>query len=204
MYGWSVPAQRDFIRTWIRAKGATLDFEGWLDLLNSLYHGQSVEEKTITGMLLSRFPAFRQRLAVERLDQLEHWLGQLVGWKEVDSTCQSVFSVDDLNANWEGWQLLLRRLSADENINKRRAALVLLVLPVRGQEGHFFTLAIELLERLHHEKDKRISKAVSWLLREAASQHGEGVREFMSTHQASLPAFVIREVTTKLDTGKKR
>jgi 3-methyladenine DNA glycosylase AlkD len=203
-YHWPVPAQREFITSWIAKHRSELTFEGWINILDDLYHGESVEEKTIPGMLLARFPAYRRRLAVERLDLLDRWLGQLTGWKEIDSTCQSVFTADDLSANWEGWQAFLHRLNRDENINRRRASLALLVLPVRGTDERFFDLAVELLKPLHTERDKRISKAVSWLLRESVKRHSEGVRQFIDAHEATLPAFVIREVRTKLDTGKKR
>lgn len=203
-YGWSVPAQRAFITGWIARHRSELTFETWLQLLDALYHGESVEEKTIPGMLLTPFPQYRRQLGDQHLDVLDRWLDQLVGWKEIDSTCQSVFTADDLRANWDGWQTLLRQLSVAANVNKRRAALVLLVLPVRGTDERFFHLALELLERLHTERDKRISKAVSWLLRESIRQHREGVRQFVERHEAALPAFAVNEVRTKLDTGRKK
>lgn len=203
-YRWPVPVQRTFITDWAAKHRAELTFQGWLQILDDLYHGASVQEKTIPGMLLTRFPLYRRRLGIERLDMLNGWFDQLVGWKEIDSTCQSVFTVADLDANWDGWQKFLRRLNLDENVNKRRASLVLLVQPVRTDDKRFSALAFELLKPVHNERDKRISKAVSWLLREAVKQHADDVRQFIETHQETLPSSVTREVRTKLDTGKKR
>jgi hypothetical protein len=44
---------------------------------------------------------------------------------------------------------------------------------------------------------------VSWLLRESIKQHREAIKQYLDANRAVLPAFVVREVATKLETGKK-
>ena len=85
--------------------------------------------------------------------QLDKWLGCLEGWAEVDSTCQTVFNADDLLASWDDWSALLRSLAKDANINKQRAALVLLTAPIsQAEDARLLELALELIQQLQSER----------------------------------------------------
>ena len=64
-------------------------------------------------------------------------------------------------------------------------------------------IAFEHLERLASEKEPMIYKAVSWLLRSYASTEKKRVQEFLREHEPELHSSVLREVRTKLQTGKK-
>ena len=148
-----------------------------------------------------RFPKFRSQLPLSRLDS---WLGELEGWAEVDSTCQTVFSAADLLADWHGWEALLEALSLDDNVNKRRASLVLLTAPItKSADERILELSFRLIDRLKSEKDKRITKAVSWLLRKGIKQHRAAIADYLDANAESLPAIALRETRKKLATGKK-
>jgi len=197
----AVPKMRAYLKVWVDDNKDTLTYDDWVKLLDALYHGQSLEERIMTGMLLSHFGDFRRRLS---LSQLGVWLGQLDGWKEVDYTCQSVFVADEMLANWTAWDAFLCGLVRDDNVNKRRAGIVLLVRPVREHDDvRFVTLLLAQVELLKHEKDKRITKAISWGLREAVKHNHTLIQDYVDVNADTLPAIAVRETRKKLTTGKK-
>jgi 3-methyladenine DNA glycosylase AlkD len=186
---------RDFLSDFIAAHKSEL-------MLDALYAGQTVEEPILAGMLLAKLPAVRTGLP---FDVFERWLGQLQGWVEVDSTCQSAFGPKDLYARWEDWSALLRKLNADPNINKRRASLVLLIRTVReSADPRGLALALELVGNRKAERDKLITKAVSWVLRESVKRHASEIAAYLDGHGSELAPHIVREVRKKLETGKKR
>ena len=200
-YRVSVPTLREIVKSWTKDQGKSLTFDDWTATLDSLYHGESIEERSIAGMLLAQFKKHREKLS---LDTLDSWLDQLEGWKEVDSTCQSAFTARELLARWSEWDSYLERLTSDPNINKRRASLVLPVKPIRDSDDlRLWGRVATNVERLTHETDKLITKAISWVLREATKSNHVRVAEFVDDHAHALPALVIREVRKKLTTGKK-
>jgi 3-methyladenine DNA glycosylase AlkD len=199
-HGISVPAIRAFIREWT-ASHKQLPYDEFIATLTDLYNGESIEEKIFAATLLTKYTKLRQQLT---LSQLDSWLDQLVGWAEVDSTCQSTFTAKELTAKWSEWQPFLRKLSRDQNINKRRASIVLLNKSLReSDDPRFINLALELVDVLKSEKDKLITKAISWVLREGIKYHRATIEQYIEANRTILPKIALREVTTKLTTGKK-
>lgn len=199
-YGLTNAQHRQIILDFIKAHKA-LSFDDWLALIDALYQGESYEERCAPGTLFKRFPEFRRQLP---LSQLDRWLGELEGWAEVDSTCQTVFTAADLLADWPRWEAFLDALSRDSNVNKRRASLVLLTAPIaKSADERILQLSFRLIDRLKSEKDKRITKAVSWLLRKGIKQHRNAISDYLDANAESLPAIALRETRKKLATGKK-
>jgi 3-methyladenine DNA glycosylase AlkD len=58
--------------------------------------------------------------------------------------------------------------------------------------------------RLVADPHDLVQKAVSWALRELAKRDPASVRRFLATHGNALRPLVRREVTSKLETGRKR
>lgn len=199
-YGLKIEQSRAIVLDFIAAR-KDLSYEDWLALIDSLYHGESYEERCAPRTLFRKFPRYRRQLP---LAQLDAWLGCLNGWAEVDSTCQTVFSDKDLLADWSGWSAMLESLAGDANLNKRRAALVLLTAPVsQTDDARILDLSLELIDRLKGEKDGRITKAISWLLRKGIKQHREAIAAYIDANAPALPAIALRETRRKLATGKK-
>ena len=194
-------AQRRRILLDFIADHRDLAYDDWLSLIDSLYDGVSYEERCAPQTLFLKFTPYRRRLP---LTQLESWLGQLEGWAEVDSTCQTVFSAADMLADWDAWRPLLENLSQSDNINKRRASLVLLTAPIsQSDDERILRLSLRLITDLSGERDKLITKAVSWLLRKGIKLHGDAIAAYLEEHAESLPAIALRETRKKLLTGKK-
>jgi len=199
-YNVSVPDRRAIARRWLAANRTMTPAE-FLAVVESLFEGASHEEKTLAAILLGCHPAGRREA---RPDDVDRWLSLLNGWAEIDSLCQNVFTADQMLADWTGWKRLLEQLSRDANVNKRRAALVLLNSPVHyTDDARFRDLALVAIDRLTVERDILITKAVSWLLRSMITRHREAVEACLAEHGSSLPAIAIRETRTKLATGTK-
>lgn len=196
----SVPDQRTIARRWLAAN-KTMTPEAFLAVVDSLFEGESHEEKTLAAILLGAHPSGRRTARPEDVDR---WLGRLNGWAEIDSLCQNVFGDQEMTADWPGWKRLLEQLSRNANINKRRAALVLLNAPVHyTDDARFRDLALAFINRLKAERDILITKAVSWLLRSMITRHRAAVEACLAEHGPSLPAIAIRETRIKLATGTK-
>jgi 3-methyladenine DNA glycosylase AlkD len=196
----SAPEQRRIGRAWLAAHKSASDAEV-LAMATRLFNGQAYEEKTLAALLLQASARARRAATPAMVDG---WLDQLQGWAEIDSLCASVFGPDEMAAHWLAWRALIERLAGDANINRRRAALVLLCTPTRKSEDpRFRELAFEVVERLKHEKPILITKAVSWLLRSMVAQHPREVTAHLEANAASLPAIAMRETRVKLATGTK-
>jgi 3-methyladenine DNA glycosylase AlkD len=194
------PERRAIARAWVAPRRGR-DPAETLAVIDSLFAGDSHEEKTLPGFILALDRAARRLVQPSDLDR---WLGELNGWAEIDCLCQSVFTAQDMAADWPAWEALIERLAADENINKRRAALVLLNAPVRGSDDtRFRGLALQTLDRLKGERDILITKAVSWLLRTMTGRHRAAVEEYLAREADVLPKIAVRETRIKLATGTK-
>lgn len=172
-----------------------------LGVLSFLNQGRFGTEKTLGGMLLQFFPKLRAQVQPAQVDA---WLDNLRGWSQVDSLCQSVFTAEDLISNWERWREAIVKLSKDENINKRRASLVLLTAPVRqSSDKRFSCLAFSIINRLARERGVLVTKAVSWLLRDLIRYHRAEVIAYLEDKKSLLPKIAVRETRRKLATGRK-
>jgi len=173
----------------------------YIKLLDSLYFGETYDEINIAAKIIEFSSEFKKQFDINYLDI---WLENVHGWAETDTLCQMAFTDQDLLSNWSNWQKLIKKLSTDKNVNKRRASLVLLTKPVRlSADPRFSVLAFENIDKLKSETDILITKAVSWLLRALIKNHQQEVSQYLEKNRDSLPKIAVREVSTKLLTGKK-
>jgi 3-methyladenine DNA glycosylase AlkD len=199
-YWLPVPARRRIARDWLR-QHAALSPDEILAVVESLFGGESHEEKTLAALILGYSARAREHV---RPADVERWLAQLNGWAEIDSLCQSVFTAEELLARWRPWHAAIRKFSKHGSPTYRRAALVLLTGPVRSSDDpRFRELAFEVIERTQHERIILLTKAISWLLRSMVDHHGPAVRRYLAANAATLPKIALRETRTKLDTGRK-
>ena len=134
----------------------------------------------------------------------DQWLDHLVGWVEVDTLCTGDFLKADFHSKWPVWKVLIDKLSRDENINKRRASLVLFCSPLgHKQHNEMAGVALAIVDRLKSEKDVLITKAISWVLRTMLKLHREKVSTYVKEKGQTLPRIAFRETIAKLETGKK-
>jgi 3-methyladenine DNA glycosylase AlkD len=196
----SAPVLRKIAKDWMKehASLSTREFE---KLIGDLIQGESSTEKYMAGVLLDYSSAEQRKFNPESFDR---WLDHLTGWAEVDAVCSGRFTVLAIPEKPKPWKKLVTRLSKSKNINKRRASLVFLCGPVRTwTDVELAELALANVEKLKHEKEILITKAISWLLRSMVKQHKKLVQQYVQKNQKSLPAIAVRETLTKLKTGRK-
>jgi 3-methyladenine DNA glycosylase AlkD len=200
LYAMGADTQRKIIKEWTK-KHPSLTQSEYIELLSSLYQGDSVNEISLAGELLESFPKLRKNVKPKHLDA---WLNRAQGWGEVDSLCQSKFTADELLSNWKEWKNLLTRLASDDNTHKKRASLVLLTKPVRDSEDtKLADLAFMNIDKLKKEREILVTKAVSWLLRDLIKHNRQRVETYVKENEDTLPKIAVRETKTKLLTGRK-
>jgi len=99
----------------------------------------------------------------------------------------------------------IKRIYNSENFWLRRIALVSTVAlnqKARGGTGDA-PKTIEICKLAVNDHQDMINKAMSWVLRELAKVDKEPVRLFLEEFREQLNKRVIREVTKKLETGRK-
>lgn len=194
------PVLREIAKDWMRAH-RELSADELKDVLTSLIQGPSSTEKMMAGILMG-YAAKHQRTFDPAI--LDQWLDHLVGWVEVDTLCTGDFLVTQLPSDWPRWKKLIVKLSKDENINKRRASLVLFCSPLsKAKDERLASEALRCVKKLKSERHILITKAISWVLRSMIKHHREEVEQFMDEHIETLPRIAVRETTAKLTTGTK-
>ena len=188
------------LKAW-KSRHTDITFDEFINVLDQLNNGETSTERTSIGYLLETFPKFRKQLD---LSKLENWISNLEGWAEIDSLCQRPFGKEDLESRWSEWKSLLQRLNQSTNPSKQRASLVLMIKTLRQtNKKKIITLAFENITNLLPSKNKLITKAISWILREMSRYHKKEVIEYYKKYEQQLPAIARREVKRKLETGRK-
>ena len=194
------PTMRTIAREWMRSH-KNLQPGEFRCLLTNLIEGESCTEKMMAGILMGYASKSQRDLDPMIFDR---WLDHLVGWVEVDTLCTGEFLKKEFAAKWPTWKKLVKKMSQDANINKRRASLVLFCSPL-GQikDDEMADVALLIVERLKGEKDVLITKAISWVLRTMIKHHRQKVSAYLEENANSLPKIALRETITKLNTGRK-
>lgn len=194
------PLLRLIAKEWLRDH-RDLSPEDFKDVLTSLIEGESTTEKMIAGFMMG-YSSKKQRTFDPEI--LDRWLDHLVGWVEVDTICTGDFPTTQLPSDWSRWKKLIVRLSKDDNINKRRASLVLFCSPMsKVRDEDMSSVAFKCIERLKSEKHVMITKAISWLLRSMIKHYRKEVTDYLKKNSDTLPKIAVRETTRKLETGTK-
>ena len=192
--------EKRIVKEWVK-RHSDLSMSQYIELLSSLYQGESINEISMAGELLESMPKLRKHVEPKYIDV---WLNRLHGWAEVDSLCQSKFTATEVLGNWKEWKRLLTKLASDSNVNKRRASLVLLIKPVRDSEDSRLTdVALMNIDRLKSERNILSTKAISWLLRDLIKHSRQRVERYLEENEDVLPRIAVRETRMKLLTGRK-
>jgi 3-methyladenine DNA glycosylase AlkD len=199
-YPISAPVLRKIAKNWMR-ENRELSAIRFSSLLTSLVKGESSTEKCMIGILLD-YSTSEQRKFNPVL--FHKWLDYLVGWAEVDSVCTGNYTVIEIHKQWKVWKPQLNKLARSKNINKRRASLVLLCSPLQKiQDDRLADQALVTVEKLKHENEILITKAISWVLRSMVKNYRKKLTVYLEENADTLPKIALRETKVKLETGVK-
>lgn len=194
------PTLRLIAKEWMRDH-KNLNGDSFQKVLSGLVKSESTTEKMIAGMLLDLASAEQRSFAPTVFNI---WLNHVEGWAEVDTLCTGKYPSSEILNQWVIWKKQLIKFSKSKNINKRRAALVFLCSPLsKHSDARLAELAIDNIDRLKHEKEILITKAISWLLRSLVKFHKKLVSDYTNRNKSTLPAIAVRETLVKIETGKK-
>ena len=125
-------------------------------------------------------------------------------WVSVDT-----LGVGILGCRWRDGVVsdrIIQSLLSDDLLWQRRLGIVATValnLKSRGGTGDATQTLWAVAQTLTDHRDL-INKANSWALRQLSTHEPDVVRDFLAAHGGVLHKKVVREVTTKMETGTKR
>ena len=195
-YGVRMPILRKIL-TILNKDLKKLSDKDYLEFIKSLYAAGSYEEMVLAVLLIQK----RHRV-LNFIDEAlqEKWVKRVDNWAS-----------NDVLACWAvgPWVLLdtkrvafLKSWLVSENLWYRRMSLVSLIPPVR--EGKLRKEALVFVDKVKHEREPMITKAVSWLLREMVRKGGVSeVKTYLEKNKNVLAPLVVREVNNKITTGLK-
>ena len=192
-YGVSVWEINNIVKEF-RKKNPTLEKDKLFKLTTKLWNSPSHEEKTIALKLLESYSSY---LSLKDMDLLERMLNQSSGWAHVDEiACHLVSSV--LGKNKQAYSYL-KKWATSDNFWLRRASVISQILLFREGKGDkelFFAISQKLL----HEKEFFVRKAIGWTLREMSKTDPESVANFLKKYKDRMSELTFREGSRKLPT----
>jgi 3-methyladenine DNA glycosylase AlkD len=196
--GVRAPDLRQIVKEWGDAHRRT-PWNETLALIEALWVAPSLEEHALALLLLDHH---RRRIPELAWECFDRWRRGLDTWGTTDGLGCLVFG-PWLAADLDTRRQTLSLLIADRDLWSRRLALVGTVPLNRKPATAIPDLTLELIDRVKHERDPMITKAVSWALRELTKTHKPRVVAYLVATRAELAPLVIREVENKLRTGLK-
>jgi 3-methyladenine DNA glycosylase AlkD len=199
-YAISAPVLRKIAKEWMGAH-RNLSSQQIAELVTSLIEAESATEKCMAGILLDATKKEQRKFDMHLFDQ---WLDHLIGWAEVDAVCTGPYTITEIPLDIKRWKKQLTEFSKSDNIQKRRASIVLLCSPLsRIENNELAEIGLKNVDRLKSEKEILITRAISWILRSMIKHHKKMVSDYVKENQDSLPKLAVRETMIKLKTGRK-
>ena len=196
--GVRMPDLEDMAREWQQAHPMVAEAEV-LALVKALWSGDTRDERLLGLELLLRYP---RRIPALDWALFDAWRREIDSWPVSDLLATKVFGpwVGAKPQKRLGYLLLL---TADAVFWSRRLALVATVPLNRSPKTAIPDITYALVDHVAHERIPMITKAVSWALRQLVSTDRDGLAAYLDANRSRLPAHVVREVDSKLTTGKK-
>jgi 3-methyladenine DNA glycosylase AlkD len=171
-----------------------------LAVAEALVDGGTLEGRQTAYELVALREDARAMLGKRRLDRLGRGNDN---WGSVDALASTL-----AGPAWREGRLTDRAVeqwARSPNPWWRRTALastVPLNLRSRGGDGDA-ARTLKICEILAHDRHPAVEKALSWALRSLIQHDHPGVAAFLRRHGEHLSARVVREVRSKLETGRK-
>lgn len=149
--------------------------------------------------LVQNHPAAMEGIAWSEVEQLGEGMGS---WSEVDS-----FGCFVSGPAWAAERIRdskIKTWAKSSDRWRRRAALVsTLALNGRPVVRDSTKRTLEICQMLIYDRDDMVVKAMSWALRRLGTVDPDASRSFVNRHREQLASLIVREVSRKLETGRK-
>jgi 3-methyladenine DNA glycosylase AlkD len=196
---YDTPSVRKIRQQYSRAL-KTVSADSVYKFARALLDGGGWPERVIAWeVLASHKPAF-QLLNDKAVEEMADGLSD---WGSID-----LFGVTVLGQAWREGFVTDRKIHSWARSSdrwRRRLALVATVpLNAKSRGGGGDTArTLGVCTILLNDRDDMVVKAMSWALRELAKRDPDAVKDFINLESSRLAARVKREVTSKLQTGRK-
>jgi 3-methyladenine DNA glycosylase AlkD len=197
--GLKVPDQRIVIENWRKRLGHFTEIE-WIELSIALVETGILEAQQVAYELIWKNKQALHALTSDHIfllgKNLDNWVSVDMFCLCISGYCWRIGTLQDENIiNWA---------KSNDRWLRRTALVSTVPLNLRSRKGTGQvdkTLAI--CKILTNDRDDMVVKAMSWALRELSKFDQAAVRIFISDNVNQLHSRVLREVNTKLTTGKK-
>jgi 3-methyladenine DNA glycosylase AlkD len=190
-YGTGVPVIRASAKA-AAARRPELGDDDLLLLVDGLWAARVHECRTAAVELLD---IYQDRLSTADIAVLERLLRDSKTWALVDPLAVSV--VGPLAEQHAELNAVLDRWAGDPDFWIRRAALLVLLGPLRRGDGDFKRFS-QYADAMLEDKQFFIRKAIGWVLRETAKKRPDLVYEWLGTRIARVSGVTIREAIKQL------
>jgi 3-methyladenine DNA glycosylase AlkD len=138
---------------------------------------------------------FHRQLEPADFPLLERWIDEYItNWATCDTFCNH--TVGTFLEMYPKFIKELKRWAKSENLWKRRAAAVSLIMPAR--KGLFHKEIFELARILLLDSEDLVQKGYGWMLKSASQFDEPAVFEFVITHKAKMPRTALRYAIEKM------
>jgi 3-methyladenine DNA glycosylase AlkD len=174
--------------------------EAVLRLAQELVDRRIHELRPVGYELLARRPDATDRLTRKDVERLGRGNDN---WASVDA-----YALTIAGPAWRRGRISDRAVASwarSPNPWWRRTALVSTVslnVKSRGGKGDV-PRTLTVCDMLSEDREPSVIKALSWALRALIQHDRSVVEEFLARHRGRLPSLVLREVRSKLETGRK-
>ncbi|MBN1290089.1 MAG: DNA alkylation repair protein [Actinobacteria bacterium] len=195
--GVRVPQLKEIAKGVAGKKKTEEDYREIMEFLEAAFDRKDRELAIIGINTLYQYRKYFNRNLTEKI---KVWTGEVADWEICDNIAYMIIPELILKGVFTGEDLIFLR--DHENIFARRAYIVSRVKMLRSGSGDTDEV-LEEISFFNSDRDKYMIKAVSWALRSAISSEPEAVSAFIEKYRDEIHPLVVREVTNKLETGKK-
>lgn len=197
--GVSAPKLREIVKNW---RAILFDFSTaqWIKVCLLLCKQDIFECQLLAYLLLWENKKVLKALSKEQVLELGQHLDN---WASTDSYCTMI-------AGWH-WRegtlpdsQIMKWLKSENRWMRRVGVVCTVPLNIKSRGGTGDTQrTLMVCEKVIDDRDDMVVKALSWALRELSKTDKPAVETFLKQHWDRLHGRVRREVTTKLETGRK-
>jgi len=149
--------------------------------------------------LVQNHPGAMEGISWAEIEQLGEGMAS---WSEVDSfgcfVSGPAWAAERIrDSNVKAWG------KSSDRWHRRAALVTTLALNGRPVARDSTKRTLQICQMLISDRDDMVVKAMSWALRRLGTVNPEAARNFIAEHKGQLASRIVREVSRKLDTGRK-
>ena len=166
-------------------------------ILDELFIRQ-IRDEILFGIFLLK--KYDKLLTSKYFEKVDLWVNQIENWEVCDQLASNIAA----SLVSRDLELVAKLIAWTKSPNMWRRRFVLAVGSCLNQRGRsHIDETLMLCEKLIHDKEKMVEKALAWALKETAKKDAVKVFKFLTTNKSEISKRVMKEVVTKLPESMK-